>query len=215
MKRSFFFFLVVSVFFTWLKSETVDVSTSVPAQATLLGVAEMSVVVRNVSDDVATSTVTWGSVPSTTTYKEANQYIEVNYNDNYFSWAIRIYTNNTDWGGSTTTSRGGLIHTATNTVRLPLLWQVYDEKEDGVQCSTTTGWAYIKDKNDPDWDDAATSYANICYGGPDYCNLANFPSDPPRTDSDNQDVYIYLGGEFKSASGGDYSGNICFDLYHQ
>jgi len=208
-------FLVSLFILSNLFAETVDVSTSVPAQATLLGVAEMSVFVRNVSDDVATSTVTWGSVPSTTTYKEANQYIEVNYNDNYLSWAIRIYTNNTNWGGSTTTSRGGLIHTATNTVRLPLLWRVYDEiQAGGVQCSTTTGWAYIKDKNDPDWNDAKTSYANICYGGPDYCNLADFPTSG-RTDEDNQDVYIYLGGEFKSASSGDYSGNIYFDLYHQ
>jgi len=213
MKKGFF--LVISVFFSGLLySEAVDISTSIHATATLLGTAEITVNVRNVSDNSIVSTVTWTNIPSTTTYKESSQYIEIQYNDNYYSWAIRVYTNNTNWGGSAGTNRGGLIHTATNTIRLPLLWRVYDKKQTGgVQCSTTTGWAYIKDKNDSDWSTAKTTYANICYGGPDYCNLADFP-DAGRTDSDNQDVYIYLGGEFKSAASGDYSGNIYIDIYH-
>jgi len=215
------FFLVISVFFFFfLYSETVDVSTSIPATATLLGTAEITVNVRNVSDNSIVSTVTWTNIPSTTTYKEASQYIEVQYNDNYYSWAIRVYTDNDNWGGSWDISQGGggggLIHNSTNTIRLPLLWRVYDEVQaGGVPCSDATNWAYVKDDNDSDWGTAKTTYANICYGGADYTNLADYPSSG-RSDADLQDVYIYLGAHFGyTGTSGDYSGNIYIDIFRR
>ena len=213
-KAIFLLFLFCAAQF--LKAETVDISTSVTATATLLGAAQLTVRVKTVSGDQDVSNLTWGSVSGTTTYKEAQQYVQLQYSDNYYSWGMRIYTDNDSWGGSQggPGNRLGLINTATDTVKLPLLWRIYDEAQGGgIPCTSSTNWAEVVDDNDSDWDTNKTTYAQFAYGSLTYANIADFPT-AGRTDSDQEDMYLYFGADFSSASTGDYSGIIYFDLYH-
>lgn len=187
------------------------------------GQTTLSVQAKKVSDDSDAASIDFGQLDPDTNLDTPGQYIEIDYESDKSLWFIDIYTDNTDWSGGY--QRAGLI-TADGKQRVPLLWQIYDEPQTGgVVFSTTTDWAWLKDRGD--WDDPNTTqydeswaiafssgYVNICYGGPSYTNLSPYPNDPPDVRHGSSPIYVYLGGFFESAAAGYYYTTISFDLYH-
>jgi len=184
----------------------------------------LSVQAKNVSDDNPSPKIDFGQVPSGTELGTPGQYVELGYASNESLWFIDIYTNNSNWTGGGY-QRGGLV-TSDGKQRVPLMWRVYDNiQAGGVAFSTTTDWAWLKDKGDLDdpntsqYDESwagAGSYVNICYGGVGYTNLSPYPNTnpPPDVRSASSPIYVYLGGLFGSGGNGEYSTIISFDLYH-
>ena len=169
-KRSLLSFLLAFVILIIAGSSTVS-----------YGQATLSVQAKNVSDNNPADEIDFGQLTPDTKLTAPGQYIEIDYESDQSLWFINIYTDNTDWSGEGD-QRGGLI-TADGKQRAPLLWQIYDESQTGgVVFSTTTDWAWLKDKGDLDipstpddesWAGAfSDDYVNICYGGPSDTNLS-------------------------------------------
>jgi len=185
------------------------------------GQTTLSVQAKNVNDDSDAVSIDFGQLTPDTKLGTPGQYIEIDYESDQSLWFIDIYTDNTNWSGGGY-QRGGLV-TADGKQRAPLMWRIYDKPQTGgVVFSTTTDWAWLKDRGDVDdpntteydesWIGAFSGgYANICYGGPSYTNLADFPT-KGRTAS--SPIYVYMGGLFESVGAGEYSTIISFDLYH-
>ena len=184
----------------------------------------LSVQTKNVSDNTPSpGGIYFWEVSTGTQLGTAGQYLEVSYESSESLWSIDIYTDNANWKGGY--QRGGLV-TADGKQRVPLMWRVYNEVQPGrVAFSTTTDWAWLKDKSDMDdpsttqYDESwvrafSTGYVNICCGGPGYTNLSRYPNDPPDVRPASSPIYVYLGGLFGSAAVGEYSTVISFDLYH-
>jgi len=187
------------------------------------GQTTLSVQARNVSDNSDVLSIDFGQLTPDTKLVTPGQYIEVNYESDQSLWFIDIYTDNTNWSGGGS-QRGGLI-TTDGKQRAPLMWRVYDDiQQTGVIFSTTTDWAWLKDKGDmadpdPQYDEGWArafndGYVNICYGGAGYTNLAPYPNDRPDVRPASSPICVYLGGLFGSTGAGEYSTIISFDLYH-
>jgi len=213
-KRLFLGLLLVSVILIMVASSTVS-----------YGQGTLSVQAKNTSNNSNANSVDFGQVPPETELGIPGQYIEIDYESDQSLWFIDIYTDNTNWNGGGY-QRGGLV-SSDGKQRVPLMWRVYDDVQPGgVVFSTTTDWAWLKDKGDQDipntpndesWAKAfSDSYVNICYGGVGYTNLSPYPNTNPSPDVRHatSPIYVYLGGLFGSAGTGDYSTIISFDLYH-
>jgi len=190
------------------------------------GQGTLSVQARNTNDNNSVNRIDFGQVSPGMNLGTPDQYIEIDYQSDESLWFIDIYTDNTNWNGGGY-QRGGLV-TADGKQRAPLMWRVYDDVQPGgIPFNTTDDWAWLKDKGDLDdpnttqyeesWDRAfSDGYANICYGGPGYTNMAPYPNTNPSPGvrSASSPIYVYLGGLFGSAGAGEYSTVISFDLYH-
>jgi len=189
------------------------------------GQTSLSIQARNVNNNGPADRIDFGQLPPDTKLATPGQYIDVNYESDQSLWFIDIYTDNTGWKGGGY-QRGGLV-TADGLQRVPLMWRVYDDVQPGgVVFSTTTDWAWLKDKSDvadpdPQYDESwaiafSSGYVNICYGGAGYTNLSPYPNTNPSPDvrPGSSPIYVYLGGLFESAGAGEYSTIISFDLYH-
>ena len=186
----------------------------------------LDTVTKNISDNTRTTGMAFSGVPGPE-YAPAGQYVEVKYGVNANNWKIWIYTKNDN--GDPAYLNGlfnGLMRSDGHT-RIPLIWRVYPTTQPGgVPCSTSsdviTGgnmtWNYIKDKNDSDWTTAnlpGQEYSVICYGSSTWAHLASVPPGSGTRDPVNSTFYVYIGGEFKAVSAGDYSAIIYFDLTHE
>ena len=178
---------------------------TVAASASIAGIATLSLVTKDVSDDGVSSpakTLTFGEITGTTL---SPQYIEIAYASNDTLWHIDVYTDNT--GANATAlpyGKAGLLKDDGKD-RIPLYWCVYDDTEtpetltldaNGVPAVRTTtaaygskdvtDWSIVKDKNDEDdpgsvgldesWAAAfGDGYCDIMYGTPTYSNLNPVP----------------------------------------
>lgn len=76
------------------------------------------------------SQVTWSGVTPATTWKVADQYIQMTIDADTVGWGVQIYTNNTtpssnpQYAGPGTSNPAGLISVGVPTHRLPLAWSV-------------------------------------------------------------------------------------------
>jgi hypothetical protein len=213
-KRLVLGFLLIPVILIMVGSSTVS-----------YGQATLSVKAKNISDNSDTASIDFGQLTPDTKLSAPGQYIEVNYESHESLWFIDIYTNNTNWNVKDGYQRGGLV-TADGKQRVPLMWRIYDDVQpEGVAFSTTTEWAWLKDKGDLDdpniaeYDESwagSFNYVNICYGGPSDTNLSPYPNTNPPSGVRlaSSPIYVYLGGLFGSAGAGEYSTVISFDLYH-
>ena len=185
--------------------------------------ATLDVRAKNVTDNVPADKVNFGTIPAEhEDFAPANQYIEIEYSGETALWTIDIYTDNRT--AETEYQRGGLLSTSTTTVRIPLLWSVYDNIQAGVSCSTVT-WHWLKDKRDENippepgqkdeynesWDNAAGSYAQVVYGKDNWSNL---PAVPTEVIDAKSPILVYLAADLRAAAAGDYNTTIFFDLYH-
>jgi len=225
-----------------LYAQTIDVSTGVPAFATLEAYTSISVKVRDRLSHVLKSSVTWGTVSSGVNYALADDYIELNSTSNYSNWTIDIYTENVP-DVSTDTANGvyecaGLINTdatagTTDFVRIPLLWIISHSTlttvntgdasvQNTIYGSTTSvssGWYYIKDKADQDNPGTGSdeSWTNAQASGYSCCLYGgvSYRNLNIGINTENPN-YIYIEGAFSSGCGGkDYDTVIKFDLSHQ
>ena len=190
------------------------------------GQVPLTVQAKNVSDDSDAASIDFGQLTPGTKLAAPGQYIEIDYESDQSLWFIDVYTDNTNWSGGGY-QRGGLV-TGDGKQRAPLVWRVYDDVQtEGVVFSTTTDWAWLKDRSDLDdpnttqydesWAGAISGgYVNICYGGPSDTNLSPYPNTnpPPDVRQASSPIYVYLGSLFESVGAGEYSTTISFDLYH-
>ncbi|MFH1540794.1 MAG: hypothetical protein ABID79_02945 [Elusimicrobiota bacterium] len=211
----------------------IDVSVGIPSTSTVLGVSEINIKIKNVSNNAEVLSVNWADQILGSGWQSAQQYIELSANCNYFSWRVDVYTNNTT--AETGYQKGGLLSTSTTTVRVPLGLVVSDSVvsianigepgeliKNTVNGSTTTisaAWIYVKDKADIDdpnttaWDESWTAsyntgYPTILYGGPSYKNLSYGISAVSP-------IVVYLEGLFNYIEGKmSYSSSVWFDLVY-
>jgi hypothetical protein len=219
----------------------IDVTSSFPSTATVLGQSVMSVEVRRVDTDVAVSSISWGTVPSSCTYVFPQSYIVLSATCNLHTWKIDIYTDNVP--RVSTDSANGVYQVAgmynkdslsgtTDFVRLPLLWVCSDSKipalasggtsvANTVYGTTTTAqayWAYMKDKGDID--DPGTGGSDESWSASQGSYTVCLYGGPgymniPSGISVSNPVVIYIECDFSQGAGGrEYEGEIWFDLYH-
>lgn len=208
----------------------IDVSTGAPTTASLVGVASLSIRVRDINTHVERSTITWGTQMLGSGWRLAERYIVIFTTCNYL-WRLDIYTNNVT--AQTGYQRGGLLSTTTTTVRVPVGWvvscatvSITNLGEPGelitntIHGSTTSiqaPWRYLKDKGDLDdpnttaWNESWSAayngkYTTVAYGVGNIFNL-------PYGITGKSPLYIYLEGEFLYVMGKMfYSSTIWFDL---
>ncbi len=103
--------------------------------------AELSVSIKNISDNVTTGYLTWdGIVLGTTKWKASLQYLEVNSTDTNPSWGIQVYTDNkssrTAIGGTADPQYSGvgkpvgLVGVANTETVLATCWHIKDNTTD-------------------------------------------------------------------------------------
>jgi len=205
------FFCVIIVAPTFANFQSQRISTFTAAATVTGGQLAMSVEIRNRSNNVVVSSLTW-SVPVGSTWTLANQYILLHSTLTVSGGGIRIYTDNaaTDanprFGGSFGENNGaGLIDTTTNTIVLPLAWLIRDERGD-----PTTGdpnynpsWFYFKDRSQTNfWTTTDTTDAR------DYSTVAkagygiHYAQGPDNYGSTPSPDYIYIESNFTNALGG-------------
>lgn len=186
-----------------------------------IGHAEPYVTVqsRNVSNDLAVSTVSFGTIFITKNVV-AQQYVEVACLSTQTYWSLSIYSNNTN-ASSGLIQKAGLISDTSNTCRAPMLWRVFATAQGNtVTYTDTTNWGWLKDKSDSDDPDTSAineswqtaydgGYTDVCTGSPSGIVLGSFPSSGRAGGSP---VYVYLAADFNSAPSGKYSTTIWFDL---
>ncbi|MFH0948651.1 MAG: hypothetical protein V1833_06630 [Elusimicrobiota bacterium] len=235
MKLKILFYLII-VSTLQLAHAEIDVSVAMPAIGYITGICESSISVRNISDNVQRSSVTWNDQFMGSGWQLANQYIELYVKSNYY-WQMVIYSSNTT--AQTGTQRGGLLSTSTTTVRVPLGWVVSDSTvsitnagepgeliTNNVKGSTITTtiaapWMYVKDKcdiNNEDtsgWDESWPGWLNAGYVTVLYGRGNAMKVNLPYGIYADSPAVLYLEGLFSYIEGKmSYSSPIWFDLVY-
>lgn len=182
----------------------------------------MTITPKNISDNSVASGISFGNMYSSS-YVNAQQYLEVVYKSTETYWYVNIFTNNTNASNSLI-QRSGLICDQSDATRVPLMWRVYDDIQDieEVEFIDTEKWAWLKDKGDKDdpgspdndesWNSAwRNKYTDVCAGSPFGDVLGTNPTEGRVGTSP---VYIYLGAIFEGALPGKYETTLWFDIYH-
>ena len=127
----------------------------------------------------------------------ALQYLEIHYALDEAADRVTISTSNRNapihrFTGPVSESAAGLIGAVDSTIRVPLLWQVYDTTQPTAPVFTTLEqWAYIPDATDPDFTTpAAVNYRTLASPA----GLGDRPS-PGRTGS--SPIFVYLTADFR------------------
>jgi hypothetical protein len=217
-------------------------SAPVVCAATIFAVNSTSITVRNISGGAVVSSISFGTITSTSAVfgQLAPQYVQLSVNDNSISWVLRAYTTNFVTAPDTTTwgyQYGGL-RGATDGDHIAMGWQ----------CSTTisspacgdpsnslnNGWTYLKDAMDVDMPETtnndesfaasvATGYCNIAYGSASYTRVVKpmkLPSGLPDTSGiplvhPTDYFYLYTEADFSSPVNDSYAFNLVLELVHQ
>lgn len=170
---------------------------------------------QNILDGQSNYKIEFGTVSADTQYKSAGQYITVGFQgySDVALWKMDVYTNN----ASITSShqKSGLVNIQGNNVRVPLRWKVVSSST-AVPSETDAGWRYLSDKNDTNnplttddesWENSRKKGDSlVCYGRAAKSLLSGGVAAVSP-------VYMYIQGDFRSASAGNYEGTIWFDIY--
>lgn len=189
---------------------------------------DLTVTVKNVSDQAVVSEVSWAASPSN--WQEALQYLEISYQSNETGWGVQIYTDNHNgaadpyYTGTTQTGTegAGLIGTKDTTVNAPMAWTALDAPGprptvtadgNGILISNN-GWAYFKDKMQ------TTGSYPFTYGE-DYIIIVN-ASGLAKNDGTGRNasaatpVAIYLIGNFRNQRNQLFQTNqLTVEMFHQ
>ena len=188
--------------------------------------ASLTVVAKSISDNSRSTGVNFDN-PSGADYAPAGQYLEVTYGISATDWKIWIYTKNTNVDPDYMTEQYGGLISSNGRNRIPVLWRVYpDVQQGGVACSTRSDvyngdsltWSYLKDRNDIDWyaaNQKGAEYSVVCYGGDTWAHLSVVPPGSGERDPVDATFRVYVGGIFKDASVGDYATTAYFDITHE
>lgn len=198
-----------------------QVSTNIPASATIGAITSLGAQARNISNNQPAPSVSFGAV---TGLQLAAQYVRIDFRSNLVAWGLSIYSNNTgaaeelrrfrDPQGRLVGRAGGLLHTSTNTVVLPVGWQAHNDVQStpptpGDPATPASGWRFMKDRNDADWTTVG-GFRNVAFGGSDFANII-----PPQGDPiPNRTGFFHTYPEAVGPRAvGSYSGIVGFDIY--
>ena len=188
---------------------------------------EMTVALKNISNDNVVTEISWTGVTlGVTEWKAADQYIEVTNTYNATGWGIQIYTDNLP-SGTTEYNPAGLIATDDEKSVLPLTWRIMGEKvisgsdeldiqevkdlvepdKHHLQPDKYAGdvyypWLWMKDASTPEIPEL---YTTAFVNGEDYVTIwkengvhhAEGPLDYYASPSPN---YVYIGARFTTAT---------------
>jgi hypothetical protein len=203
----FFCVIIVAPTFADFQSQSISTFT---AEATVTGgELAMSIEIRDRSDDVLVSSLTW-NVAAGSGWRLADQYILL-HSTLTLSGGIRIYTDNAandanpKFGGSFGTGNGaGLIDTTTNTIVLPLAWLIKDDKGDPTTGDpwSNTSWFYFKDQSQSNFWEKGTpadkDYSTVAKAG----YGIHYGQDPGEYSPAPSPNYVYIQANFTNAIGG-------------
>jgi hypothetical protein len=191
----------------------------------------MSVDIRNISDNSSAAQVSWSGV--TQTWKEADQYLVVNYFSDQSGWGVQIYTDNhnisavpTYTGNTTAGYEGaGLVGVSYSDFFIPMAWTAQLDTSSPRPAITTSdvyftltsnnGYAYFKDPMQQ------VVGNNPFTPGDDYITLVNVNGlrtnlVAPWRISATSPIYVYLIGNFLGRPNQTYRTNqLVVELYHQ
>lgn len=198
---------------------------------------KLDVKIRNGANDGLATGVDFGATTAENGPVLSNQYIEIGYASSG-SWGIQIFTDNkAEDARPRFTGIGdranGLVGMTDSGYRVPVLWQVWQEKK-GYYNGTETPefdttiddgdraeFAFIMDKSDSDW---SVPYARNYRTLMDHNGLLGAPvplAVPPpgywpRLGNTGQPIYIYLAADFTGVPAQQYTTNkLIIDIYHE
>jgi hypothetical protein len=194
------------------------------------GAFSLTVTIKNISDNAAVSQATWSSV--TPTWKEADQYLEVDYFSDQSGWGVQIYTDNHHAGadpaytGDTTAGweGAGLVGVTAPSYFVPMAWTAQTATGTARPDIITTdiygtldsnkGYAYFKDPMQQ------VVGNNPFVPGDDYITLINVnglaTNKPSWRIAASSPVYVYLIANFIGRPNQTYRTNqLIVELYHQ
>ncbi len=200
--------VVCSVLASPAFSDVTDAAKGVPASLVFDAGTSLSLQARNISNNQAADTVTFGPITAGQAHTLANQYIEIAYSSNYSNYKITTYTDN---GYSDGTNFYGALIGSDTTRKAAIKWLVADDTSGALpfDASTADTWTWYKDKGDPDWVTASGGgYTTVTYGsGGGFNNLANgLPAASP--------IVQYVGAMTSGIVPDNYKSTIRFDLVH-
>ncbi|NTV53261.1 MAG: hypothetical protein HGA76_09665 [Candidatus Firestonebacteria bacterium] len=188
----------------------------------------LTVVPKNISDNMTAAQVSWSSV--TPTWKEADQYLAINYFSDQVGWGVQIYTDNHNAGANPrytgSTSSGdegaGLVGNTNTALYAPMGWTAQADTatarpsilSDGAGVLISgKGYAYFKDKMQ-----TAGLYPFV--SGEDYITLVNSfglaTNKPTWRVAAFSPIYVYLIANFMGKPNQAYGTNqLTVELYHQ
>ena len=179
----------------------------------------VTVVVRNVSDNQLApgGIITWSSIAAgATSWKVANQYIEISHSNLPESWGMQLYTNNKSASAipkyTGTADPAGLISASNTIMALPVAWRITDavisSPSNPVPRADNLGftdylWHFLKDKNT--FDDPITPGNETFVNGEDYVTLwsqSGIAWNEGGRSGNPKRAYIYLAANFTMSSVG-------------
>jgi len=206
------------------------------ATAALTG-DKLDVKIRSGVYDSLTTGVDFGTTTAENGPVLSSQYIEIIYVSSG-SWGIQIFTDNkAEDARPRFTGSGdrasGLVGMTDSGYRVPVLWQVWQEKKgyyngaETPEFDTTVDdgdraeFAFVMDKSDSDW---SVPYARNYRTLIDHDGLLGAPvplaAPPPgywpRSGNTGQPIYVYLAADFTEAPAQQYTTNkLIIDIYHE
>lgn len=198
---------------------------------------KLDVKIRNGADDGLATGVDFGATTAENGAVLSNQYIEINYVSSG-SWGIQIFTDNRAQDArprfiGTGDLANGLVGMTDSGYRVPVLWQVWQEKKgyyngaETPEFDTTDNdgdraeFAFIVDKDDSDWSvPFAQNYRTLI----DHNGLLGAPvplaAPPPgywpRLGNTGRPIYVYLAADFTGVPAQQYTTNkLIIDIYHE
>jgi hypothetical protein len=244
MKKQIFSALVFASFFPILGASSARASTStvqessspVVCSATIYSVSTTSITVRNISNNVVVSSISFGTITSqgASFGAVAPQYVQLSVNDNSVSWVLRAYTTNFVMAPDTTTwgyQYGGMIGAVAGD-HIAMGWQCSNVLLVSVvggspSNSLSNGWTYLKDARDIDMPEtptnnesfaasAAAGYCNIAYGSASYTRVVKptAASGVPLVNPTDY-FYLYTEADFSNPTSDTYTFNLVLELVHQ
>lgn len=190
------------------RADVLDVQRGVGALLVFEAGTSLSIQARNISNNQAYDTITFGPITAGQAHTLANQYVELAYSSNYSNYKILTYTNN---GYSDGTNFYGALIGSDTTRKAALKWWVANDTSGYLPFSASTAdtYTWFKDRGDPDWITASNGgYTTISYGaGGGFNNLANgTPASSP--------IVQYVGAMTAGIVPDVYRTTIRYDLVH-
>ncbi|MDP3703384.1 MAG: glucoamylase family protein, partial [Candidatus Omnitrophota bacterium] len=161
------------------------------------GNGALQVLLRNVQGDQLAPQMQFSLAPSDGAVMSALQYIEIHYQLDEAVDRVTISTDNRNapihrFTGPESESAAGLIGAVDSTIRVPLLWQVYDTTQPAAPAfSGEIEWAYIPDASDADFTTpAAVNYRTLA-------SPSGLGDRPNSGRSGSPPIFVYLTADLR------------------
>lgn len=161
------------------------------------GAGALQVLLRNVQGDQLAPQIQFSLAPPDGAVMSALQYLEIHYSLDEVADRVTLSTDNRNapihrFTGPESESAAGLVGEVDSTIRVPLLWQVYDTTQPSAPAfSGEIEWAYIPDASDADFTTpGAVNYRTLASPS----GLGDRPS-PGRSGS--SPIFVYLTADLR------------------